>query len=223
MTLLSDISERMRIDIASGRLALGERVTIDDLAVRYGASHMPVREALRRLTGEGLIAMEPGRGARIRHVDRDFMANLFDTRVALEGTLSRAAARLCTDAEIAELTTIEEERKRLVEKRDFAGALLLNRQFHALIHRMGHNPQAAELIERTWVLIVALWHHYGYGQDRFAGVASDHLNLVRALKAHDSDAAAILTSAHVTKTKFDLLEQMEAETPRVVKPARSRA
>ncbi len=223
MTLLSDISERMRIDIASGRLALGERVTIDDLSVRYGASHMPVREALRRLTGEGLIAMEPGRGARIRQVDPDFVANLFDTRVALEGTLSRSAARLGTDAEIVELIAIEEERKLLVDRRDFSGALLLNRRFHALVHRMGRNPQAAELIERTWVLIVALWHHYGYGQDRFAGVASDHLNLIRALKARDSDAAAILTSAHVTKTKFDLLAQMKAEAPRLIKQAKSRA
>ncbi len=223
MTLLSDISERMRIDIASGRLALGERVTIDNLSVRYGASHMPVREALRRLTGEGLIAMEPGRGARIRQVDPDFVANLFDTRIALEGTLSRSAARLGTDVEIAQLITLEDERKLLVDQKDFSGALLLNRTFHALIHRMGRNPQAAELIEQTWVLIVALWHHYGYGQDRFAGVASDHLNLIRALKARDSDAASILTSAHVTKTKFDLLAQMEADAPRLIKKTKSRA
>jgi len=223
MTLLSDISERIRLDIASGILALGERVTIDDLSIRYGASHMPVREALRRLSGEGLIAMEPGRGARIRQVDPDFVANLFDTRIALEGTLSRSAARLCTDLEIVELTIIEDKRKNLVEQHDFSGALLLNRRFHALIHQMGRNPQAAELIERTWVLIVALWHQYGYGQDRFAGVASDHLNLIRALKARDSDAAAILTSAHVTKTKFDLLAQMGAEAPHPVKQARSRA
>ena len=222
MTLLSDISEQIRKDIATGRLALGERITIDDLANRYGASHMPVREALRRLMGEGLVAMEPGRGTRIREVDRAFVANLFETRNALEGVLARAAARYCTHDDVAELTAIEDNRKHLVDESDFSGALLLNRRFHSLIHKIGRNPQATEIIDRTWVLIVALWHQYGYGPDRFAGVASDHHNMIRAFKAKDSDAADILTSAHVLKAKFDLLEQMTADEAPVARRQKSK-
>ena len=221
VTLLSDISEQIRNDIASGRIELGDRLTIDDLSIRYGASHMPVREALRRLAGEGLVAMEPGRGARVREVDRDFVANLFDTRNALEAVLAGGAARHCTPADADQLSAVEVERKELVERGDFAGALRLNRRFHSLIHRLGANPQARELIDRTSVLIVALWHRYGYGPERFAGVASDHHNLIRALRANDTNAAAILAGAHALKAKFDLLAQMDLEArPAAVRSVR---
>ena len=48
-----DIGLRIRDDIVSGTLPFGARITIDALATRYGVSHMPVREALRELQGEG--------------------------------------------------------------------------------------------------------------------------------------------------------------------------
>src|SRR5688572_3131585 len=76
-------------DIVAGVLPFGSRVTIDSLAERYGSSHMPVREALRELHGEGLVLIERNRGARIRTVDRDFADCMFDTRGALEIMLTR--------------------------------------------------------------------------------------------------------------------------------------
>ena len=61
-----DIGLRIRDDIIGWALRFGQRITIDALATRYGVSHMPVREALRELRGEGLVVIEPNRGARVR-------------------------------------------------------------------------------------------------------------------------------------------------------------
>ena len=72
-----DIGLRIRDDIVSGALRFGERITMDALASRYGVSHMPVREALRELQGEGLVQIEPNRGARVRSIDSSFVENLF--------------------------------------------------------------------------------------------------------------------------------------------------
>ena len=87
------IRRRIVDDIIEGRLPFGARATIDELAERYGSSHMPVREALRELHGEGLVIIERNRGARIRPIDRDFVDCLFDTRSALEIMLARRAAQ----------------------------------------------------------------------------------------------------------------------------------
>ena len=61
MSVTPSIQQRIREDIVSGQLPFGARVTIDELATRYGVSHMPIREALRELHGEGLVMMEPNR------------------------------------------------------------------------------------------------------------------------------------------------------------------
>ena len=87
-----DIGLRIRDDIVSGALRFGERITMDALSSRYGVSHMPVREALRELQGEGLVQIEPNRGARVRSIDSSFVENLFEIRTALEVMLVRRAA-----------------------------------------------------------------------------------------------------------------------------------
>ncbi len=56
---------------------------------------MPIREALRRLQGEGLVVLEPNRGARVRSMDRSFVENLFATRGTLEALLAGQAASHC--------------------------------------------------------------------------------------------------------------------------------
>nr|MDA8251247.1 GntR family transcriptional regulator [Rhodospirillales bacterium] len=187
----------------------GARVTINQLAGRYGASHMPIREALRQLQGEGLLVLEQNRGARVRSLDRPFVVNMFETRSAIEVVLARQAARDCTAAQLAELQTIEADRHRRVADGDFPAALAINRRFHQLINAAAHNPQAVAIVDQHWVLIAALWHRYGYGPERFAGVSSDHRNLLRALSARDIEATAAIMNAHVIKAKYDLLERMD--------------
>jgi DNA-binding GntR family transcriptional regulator len=208
MKRLADIAELMRDDIAAGRLALGERITIDEMSNRYGASHMPVREALRRLLGEGLLEKQRGQGTRIRRVDLAFVHNLFETRNAIEVVLARAAARYCTAEDVAALTELEEIRIAHIASGEFAAALKLNHQFHQTINAIGRNPQANTILEQTWVLVAALWHQYEYGPERFAGVASDHKNLIRALRTNDSEGAAVIAGAHGVKAKYDLLARI---------------
>jgi DNA-binding GntR family transcriptional regulator len=211
MKRLADIAELMRDDIAGGRLALGERITIDELANRYGASHMPVREALRRLLGEGLIEKQRGQGTRVRRMDLAFVQNLFETRNAVEVVLARAAARYCTADDAAELTDIEDIRIGHVASGEFALALRMNHKFHQTINAIGRNPEANAILEQTWVLVAALWHRYEYGPERFAGVASDHKNLIRALQMHDGEGAAVIAGAHGVKAKYDLLSHIDVD------------
>ncbi|HVC52455.1 MAG TPA: GntR family transcriptional regulator [Stellaceae bacterium] len=210
MTRLNDISQQIREDIATGRLPLGSRLTIDDLAGRYGASHMPIREALRQLRGEGLVELEPNRGARVRSADRNFVENLFSIRAAVEVLLARQAASRCSPELLAKLHAIEADREQCVTKADYAAALVANRRFHQAINAAAGNPQAVAIVDQYWVLIVAMWHQHGYAPERFAGVSSDHRNLLSALHQRDPEAAAVLIGAHVIKSKYELLGLMDS-------------
>src|SRR5947207_12786453 len=86
------IRDRVRDDIVAGALPFGSRLTLDLLAARYSVGHMPVREALRQLEGEGLVVLTPNRGARVRAVDIGFVRNSFDLRIPFEGLIARRAA-----------------------------------------------------------------------------------------------------------------------------------
>ena len=218
-----DIGLRIRDDIVSGALRFGDRITMDALASRYGVSHMPVREALRELQGEGLVQIEPNRGARVRSIDSGFVENLFEIRTALEVMLVRRAAARCTPSDIAELQAIEDTLEQCIVAGDHALLVAENRRFHQAINRYAANADALPLIDKHWMLLAALWRHYGYGQDRFTGVANDHQNLIQALAAHDQEAAAMIMGAHATKAKLALLARIRAQTVPVVRPLRRRA
>lgn len=213
MTQHASIRDRILADIASGEIAFGDRLTIDVLATRYQASHMPVREALRALLGAGVLETGPGRSARVRDVEPTFVENLFSTRSALEVMLVRRAAQQCTAAHMREIEAIEAELEACVAAQDYTGALHHNRALHATINDIAENPDAVTIIDRHRLLVAALWQRVGYGPERYPGVISDHRHLLRALARRDVDAAGTLMGAHVIKAKFDLLSRMAALRP----------
>lgn len=208
MPRIVDVPEQIRHEIVAGILPFGGRVTIDELASRYGVSHMPVREALRELRGEGLVIIEPNRGARIRPIDQKFVANLFETRSALEIMLSRRAADRFKPEEANGLERIEDELESEIARCNWDAVLVSNRRFHQLVNRVADNPDALALVDRHWLLIAALWQRYGYGPERFAGVASDHRYLIKCFRNNDAEGAAVLMGAHVLKARQELLERM---------------
>jgi DNA-binding GntR family transcriptional regulator len=207
------IRDRVRDDIVAGTLPFGSRLTLDLLARRYSVGHMPVREALRQLEGEGLVVLTPNRGARVRAVDVEFARNIFDLRIAIEAMLTRRAAeRIGADA-VARLEAIEAQYEVRARQHDFDALLPLNREFHDVINDAANNPEAAKVLERHWHVIAALWNVHGYGERRVAGVISDHRQIIEALGTHDAEVAACLAMAHAAKAKQALIARMLERQP----------
>lgn len=216
-----DVGLRIRDDIVAGNLQFGARITIDALATRYGVSHMPVREALRELQGEGLVVIEPNRGARVRTIDANFVDNLFEIRSALEIMLVRRAAQRCTAGDIASLRAIETGIEARIAAADYPGAVAENRRFHQAINRIADNADAIPVVDKHWMLLAALWHNFGYGETRFAGVVNDHRNLIAALASHDPEAASVIMAAHAAKAKLELLARIALQAGAPVRKPRA--
>lgn len=99
------ISE-IRRSILTGALPPGERFSVRELARQLGVSHIPIREALRRLEGEGLVLLHQGRSAQVASLSVPDLDAIYRLRLRLEPALAADAAPLHTDGTVAELATL---------------------------------------------------------------------------------------------------------------------
>ena len=93
----------VRQAILSGVLSPGARLRQEELADVFGTSRIPVREALRALEYEGLVASEPHRGFTVTTLDADDVEEVNDLRILLESEAVRLALPLLTDEDLEEL------------------------------------------------------------------------------------------------------------------------
>lgn len=213
---MSDLQNRLRNDIVAGEFALGSRLRIEDLAARYGVSHMPVREALRILHGEGLVVIEPNRGARVRPIYRGFIEDVFDVRCAIETMLARRAAVRRSDAHLQRLRDASARLESVVAAGDHAAVPMINREFHSVINDAAGNPGALAIVDNHWLLLSVLLKRYGRGEESFQRVIDEHRHLIIAIERRDAHAAAMLMGAHIETGKNNLMQraaEMAAELP----------
>ncbi|MGI8712000.1 MAG: GntR family transcriptional regulator [Solirubrobacteraceae bacterium] len=102
-SLVDRVSHAVRRAILEGRLGPGETLSISDLATDLGVSHSPVREALQRLSGQGLILLRPARTAVVAPLELADLSEIYRLRELVESDAVGRAARLLSDEDIAQL------------------------------------------------------------------------------------------------------------------------
>jgi DNA-binding GntR family transcriptional regulator len=202
------VCQRLRQDILAGVFPWGGRLKIAQLVERYGVSQMPIREALQKLQGEGLVTIEPNCGACVRKIDEKFIADIYDLRGAIDAMLIRRAAARLTETDRRALEIILETHQQAERRGEFAASLEYNKQFHRVIYRVADNPDATEVIERYWDLIDALRRQYGFSPGFMAGVVAGHREQLDAIARGDADVAVRLAGESCERSKNDLVEQM---------------
>ncbi|WP_312869949.1 GntR family transcriptional regulator [Jiella pacifica] len=208
-TVSGRLVQAMRQDIVSGALAPGARLRVDQLSKRYGASHIPVREALLQLVGERLAVIEPHKGAVLRAVTPKFVADIHDTRTAIESLLARRAAENITDAQCDELRNYQLAYEAAASTRDFQLMSNANMEFHSYLAMVADNEEAAHLLDQGWDLVISLRKRFGIGDDRVSEIIAQHHQIVVAVTARDTSAAIEATRLHCESARDDLLTQMQ--------------
>src|SRR5579875_2740685 len=128
-----DLYDHLRQAILRGEYPFGSRLKIDEIARRYGVSHMPVRKALLQLAGDRLVTTERNRGASVRSIDATTVRNIYDVVIPLESLLTRRATERMSAATQATLAETERRFERAAKARDADGVASLNREFHEII------------------------------------------------------------------------------------------
>lgn len=201
----AEVEDRIRRDILAGTFAFGQRLKINELAQRYGTSHMPIREALKLLSGEGLIAIEPNKGVRVRTVDVTFVTNLFDIRIQLESLQARRAAERRTSEHLRELRRVRLLFEQHAHDLNVPALLAANFEFHSIVSNASGNREAAGIEERHWRILPAIWTTHGYPADRLPMVIDDHRLLEQLIAGRNGEGAAILAASHCLRAKMHIL------------------
>lgn len=212
----------IRADILNGAFPAGARLKIAELSRRYQTSHMPVREALRLLNGEGLVDIEPNKGVRVRRYDQAFLENLFDTRIVIEEMQARRAATRRTPAQLRAIGEARLAFEAGAASESTSGLLHLNQQFHSAISEAAGNSEANEIELRHGRLLLLLWNSFGYPRSRLSVVIDDHRRIEATIRDGDADGAAILAAAHTYKAKCDMMEAFAQVADRTEAPKRTR-
>ena len=199
------VAAELRRRILVGELSPGTHLKLDEIAAQCAVSHMPVREALHELEGEGVIDVFPHRGAVVRGVDAQFVRNLYDVRGAIEGMLTERCAERIDAAGVARLEAALSLHEAAAKKRKPAVIVDANRALHDAINDVAANPQAVRVLAQGRLLIEALRVRFGYGAGRVDGVVGEHRALLRAIAKHDVAKAGELARRHCFAARDDLL------------------
>lgn len=138
------VAERLREEIQHGTLEPGTRLRQNDVAQRFGVSTTPVREAFAQLQAEGLVRIDPHRGAVVFHPTVDDVLEFYEIREALEGlAVSHAIPRLRKDV-ARELGSVIDRMRRTEDARTW---LRLNDEFHLRLYESAGRPRLSGLID----------------------------------------------------------------------------
>lgn len=204
-TLAHDIADDLRRLIEHGRYAPGAALRQDEIATRLGVSRIPVREALRILERDGLVAVQANRGAFVLQHDEEEVAELFDVRLMLESDLlRRASSNLSYDA-IEEIAMIN---SRLSVTRVKSEWIALDEEFHFTIYAAAGRPQTLQLARTLRRSLNAYYLRYLGPQSRARDWNDEHQTLLRHLERKDADKAVAVLDQHLRGTQTLLLSAM---------------
>jgi DNA-binding GntR family transcriptional regulator len=139
----------LRDRILSGRLEAGAKLMQYVLADELAISITPLREAIRRLSGEGLIVLEGHRNARVAEMNADEARELFETRRALDPEAIALAAVRRTDADLARMREALEHLLPVTQQWGEA-ALVAHREVHQAIYVASHNTVLIRMLDDVW-------------------------------------------------------------------------
>lgn len=202
--------ERLEQAIMLGTLEPGQRISEATLARQLGISRGPLREAVGRLEGIGLVTRVAHQGPRVVSLSTDDLLDLFAIREALEGMACRLAAQNATDDELEELEQMlrAHERDPRVQANEIYSQGRGNQDFHYRIVTASRNQKLKDMLFGVPYSAMRLYRHrMGAIAGRPQKALEEHKAIVAALKTRNPDAAEAAMRAHIVKSRANLLAE----------------
>lgn len=189
------VYEALRLAIVSGEVRPNEPLIEDVIAVKYGTSRTPLREAIQRLAAEGLLVPRR-RGWAVREFTPDEIRQNYEVRAGLEGMACRLAAERGTDEECARIAKIHEQRSSMPlvtpEQR-----LATNREFHDAILAAAHNERLRQMIFMAGNFYLTRRVAMMTDESHFQRAQAEHAMIVDAIGRRDGDGADGAMRTHI--------------------------
>jgi DNA-binding GntR family transcriptional regulator len=196
-SVVDQVVDRLEAAIITGELASGARLSEQAIATSMGISRGPLREALRRLEGRGLIERIPNIGARVTALLTQSLEDVLLIRESLETLACRLAAQKITDAELKALETILKRVKARTQA-DRTYHQSPDQDFHLGIILASKNQKLISIL-RDDVYYLMRFHRYRSGgrPGRRPSVSNEHQAIFDALSERSPDKAEATMRQHL--------------------------
>ncbi|OEC19061.1 GntR family transcriptional regulator [Vibrio cholerae] len=208
-TKSENLTEYLIEAIVEGQLAPGSKISEPELAKQFQVSRGPLREALMRVEGLGLIERVPHIGARVIQLSPTKLVELYAVREALEGMAARLAARNITEIELAGLESLLSTHSTHIDQVE--GASYFHQQgdfdFHYRIIQASRNQQLIGLLcDELYHLLRMYRYQSPRSHSRPVEALEEHKFILRAIRQRDEELAEMLMRRHISRSR-QLIEQ----------------
>ncbi len=203
------VAERLRILIDSGELAPGTRLNEIELCNTMGVSRTPLREAIRSLATEGLIELQPNRGAIVSIVSQEDVTEILPIMASLEGLGGRLAAVHMDQSKIRQVRKIHNQMISHYKNNEVAEYFETNRLIHELITEGSGNQTLVDTINSLSAKVRRARFTAQMTKESWAKAVSEHEEMIAALEAQDPDRLEAILVQHVETKRATILGSIE--------------
>lgn len=201
--------------LASGELSPGSWLREESLAASIGVSRTPLREALRKLSAEGLVSLQRNRGAQVVAWDREQIIEIYGLRAIVEGYVAAVAAQKISAETLAKLESNLAEYERAIAEGGAGApqrAAELNNEFHALVLDATANDSLIYLCNGVLGLPLVRRTFLRYTARDLARSVEHHRQLVEAFRRRDSETAEMVMKVHIRAAQHAAVDH-ETDAP----------
>jgi len=203
------VYEELRNLILTGKIKPGTRMMEIELAEDMGVSRTPIREAIRKLEKEGLVVIEPRKGAYASEVSVKDMEDILEVRANLEGLAAYLAAERMTDAEKQALDDIKEKFMQAVVEGNMADMISIDTKFHHMIVESSRNNHLIHMVEQLQELVLRFRYIYYKDFKRAEDMIPEHKRIFEEIANGNGANARFEAFNHIDKL-MDMIKHEES-------------
>lgn len=196
-SLHEELTDRLRSMIVEGLLEDGEKVPERELCEKLGVSRTPMREALKVLAADGLLTLEPNRGARVRAITVEDLEEVFPLMGAFEALAGELACARITEEQVSELKHSHAQMLEHFHNDDMSGYFLHNQRIHEIILNAAGNPTLKIMYRSLAVRVRRARYLANMSADRWQQAVDEHEEILAALDKRDGQKLGAILKRHL--------------------------
>ena len=197
--LYEDVAERLREQIFAHELAPGSWLDEQSLALAFGISRTPMREAIKVLASEGLVTTKMNKGAYVTEVEKRDLEQIFTVLSLLEGEAAKETALRATEAELTQLDDLHHRLEKAAADRDLEQFFEINVRFHEKIQQIAANPWMNGVINDLRKVLKLQRRDSLSRSGRLLSSLVEHREILQAILKRDPLAAEAAMRKHLAR------------------------
>ena len=197
--LYEDVAERLREQIFAHELSPGSWLDEQNLAVAFGISRTPMREAIKVLASEGLVTTKMNKGAYVTEVHRRDLEQIFTVLSLLEGQAAKETAIKATEDQLTQLDNLHHRLEKAAADRDTGQFFEINVKFHELIQEIAGNKWMNGVIDDLRKVLKLQRRDSLTRNGRLLNSLVEHREILQAILKRDPQAAELAMRKHLTR------------------------